>query len=210
MTFEEALKRIIFRWWLIILIVATSTLVFFNWSNSSSYQSSIGVGISFNQEDFLSQFSGQPVPQSLNRGSEYVASLEEFSKYLLARFSSVEVQGLVSRRAELGIQNFDSKSPFYNVTTQNGGYVSISYETKDRQTGERFIQAIKETYNILIEKERKSGELSAFQVTPKTEFIENTASISRPVQFQLLPSVAGLLVAITIATLIPRKIKNNN
>jgi hypothetical protein len=184
------------------------TLSFFSWTKSTNYQASIGLGISFNSQDFLNTTSGKVLastdapPQS---ASEYIYSLSEFSKYLSARFSSVEVQGLVAQKAGLGIQSYDSKKPFYTVTPQTGGYISINYEVSSKEESEKFIKAIKETYSYLIKTERQSKELAPFKVEPKTEFIESVTTVSRPVQFQILPTIAGLLVGIAISALLPFK-----
>jgi hypothetical protein len=208
MSLEEVIKRILFRWWLILIIMVVFTLSFFSWTKSTNYQASIGLGISFNSQDFLNTTSGKVLastdapPQS---ASEYIYSLSEFSKYLSARFSSVEVQGLVAQKAGLGIQSYDSKKPFYTVTPQTGGYISINYEVSSKEESEKFIKAIKETYSYLIKTERQSKELAPFKVEPKTEFIESVTTVSRPVQFQILPTITGLLVGIAISALLPFK-----
>jgi hypothetical protein len=117
----------------------------------------------------------------------------------------VEVQGLVAQKAGLGIQSYDSKKPFYTVTPQTGGYISINYEVSSKEESEKFIKAIKETYSYLIKTERQSKELAPFKVEPKTEFIESVTTVSRPVQFQILPTITGLLVGIAISALLPFK-----
>lgn len=184
------------------------TLSFFSWTRSTNYQASIGLGISFNSQDFTNTTSGKVLssndinPQS---GSEYIYSLSEFSKYLSARFASVEIQSLVAQKAGLSIQSYDPKKPFYTVTPQSGGYISVNYEVPSKEESEKFIKAVKETYNDLIKIERQNKELSAFKVEPKTEFIESVSTISRPVQFQILPTIAGLLVGIAISALLPFK-----
>lgn len=205
MTFEEVLKRVIFRWWLILIVTAIFTLSFFSWTRGNSYQASIGLGISFNNPAFVSTISGKTVGDVSNIGSEYSYSLSEFSKYLSARLSSVEVQMLVSQKAELGIAAFDPKSPFYTVTPQSGGFVSVSYENGSKEVTQRFIKAIKQVYTDIIKIERNNGELKPFQIEPKTEFVESTAEISKPVQFQILPTMAGLLVGIAVSAILPFK-----
>jgi len=209
MTFEEVIKRALFRWWLIVIFVIVFTLSFLNWTTATSFQASIGIGISFNNDDFLNEARGVAMAnttgQAPNRGAEYTYSLQEFSNYLLARFSSVEIQSRIAEKINDKQASYNPKQPFYDVETQNGGYISIQYEAESQEIAEKFLQTVKEEFRNLVLIERNKKEIPTFQIDPKNEFVENIVDIARPNQFKILPSVAGLLIGLTVAVLLPFK-----
>lgn len=209
MTFEEVIKRALFRWWLIAIVTIVSTLLFLNWTTANSFQASIGLGISFNNANFLSEIRGQNLTsaagQAPNRGAEYTYSLQEFSNYLLSRFSSVEIQSRIAEKIGDKHNSYNSKQPFYKVEAQSGGYISITYDAGDRISAEKFLQAAKEEFRNLVITERSKKEIDAFSIDPKNEFIENIIEIARPSQFRVLPTLAGFLIGLTVAVLLPFK-----
>lgn len=209
MTFEEAIKRIFFRWWLIAIIVVVFTLSFLNWTTTNSFQASIGLGISFNSDSFLNQVNNQNLPNTAiaaaNRGPEYTYSLSEFSGYLLARFSSIEVQSKIAEKIGDKQASYSTKQPFYKVESQNGGYISVYYDARTSEIAQKFLNAVKEEFRSLIITERNKKEIAAFQIDPKNEFTENIVEIARPTQFKLLPSIVGLLLGLTLAAVLPFK-----
>lgn len=209
MTFEDVLKRALFRWWLIVIVVIVFTLSFLNWTTTNTFQASIGLGISFNSDAFLEQAKGQNLVnttgQAPNRGAEYTYSLQEFSNYLLARFSSIEIQSRIANKIDDKQASYNTKQPFYKVETQNGGYISLDYSAKDQQQAELFLKAVKEEFRNLVLIERNKKEIAAFQIDPKNEFVENISETARPNQFKILPTLAGFLIGLTIAVLLPFK-----
>lgn len=206
MTFEDLVKRVLLRWWLTLIFILGFTLIFYSWTSSTSYQASLGIGISFNNPDFLGQNDGQVQTNSVGkRGSEYTLALEEFSRYLAARFNSAEVQSMVAQRAGLKISSFSTKQAFYTVTPQFSGYISIAHELPSQESAEAFIQAIKSTFKDLITIEKNLGELQPYKIKPKEEFVETVTPVSKKAQFKILPSVVGFLVGITLSALLPFK-----
>lgn len=209
MTFEEVIKRALFRWWLIVIFVIVFTLSFLNWTTANSFQASIGLGISFNSDVFLSQTSGSVMANSTgqapNRGAEYTYSLQEFSNYLMSRFSSIEVQSKIAEKIGVKQASYNTKQPFYKVEAQNGGYVSLYYDAGSQETAELFLKAAKEEFRNLVIVERNKKEIAAFQIDPKNEFVENVIEIARPNQFKILPSIAGFLIGLTVAVMLPFK-----
>jgi hypothetical protein len=197
MTFFDIRAKLIARWWLILAFVIGFTLAFYPWSAQRSHVASIGLGISLNSPEYAEVVQ--------NNASSYAESLTEFTLYISARFESIEVQSKIAEEAGIGVADFNALNPFYTVVEQGGGYVSISYISNSRQQAENFLRASKLIYQEIIQVERNSRELAIFKVDPKTEFIENVAEVSRSPQYQALPSLAGLLLGVTVALIIPYK-----
>lgn len=198
MTFADVRHKILNRWLLILVFVIAFTVSFFPWSSANSYLGAIGFGVSLNSDQYLQSADG-------NESQAYVESLEAFSLYLTARFTSIEVQGRISTEAGLGISNFNPITPFYDVKPQNGGYVSLSFESSSEQAVKNFIGASKKIYLEIVATERISGELDKFKISPKAEFIESINLVSKPVQFRIFPSIVGMLVGLCLAIIIPNR-----
>jgi hypothetical protein len=199
MTYEDIRLKLLSRWWLIIAFAVGFTLFFYPWSNASYYKASIGIGIAFNGAGFES------TDQSASQA--YVDSLQQFSLYLSNRFKSVEVQSSVAKKAGLGVGNFNPISSFYTVTEQSGGFISINYDAGTEEAAGSFITAIQTQYKELVETERSRSQIQAFRVSPNTEFITDISQVRRSTQFQLLPSIAGLMIGVAIAIVVPYKSK---
>jgi hypothetical protein len=197
MTFFDVRAKIIARWWLILAFIIGFSLAFFPWSTQRSFMGSIGLGISLNSPEYAQS--------ATNNSSSYAEALTEFSLYMTNRFTSVEVQSKIAQEANLPITDYSPTSSFYEVTNQSGGYVSITHTFGTREEAERFIRATKEIYREVVQIERNSRELAIFKIDPKTDFVESVVEIRRSPQYQALPSLAGLLLGLTVAIIIPYK-----
>jgi hypothetical protein len=195
MTVEEILKKIRQRWWFILAVLIISSLIFLPKLNQVNYTGSIGLGANFNNPAFINNQNGTV---------QYVTGMDELSKYLAARFSSVEVQIRVSEAAGMGINSFDVMSPFYEITRQGGGFISIKYEDASLERVQGFIDAVKVVYTELLNTEMLSNTvLTEFQITPQTNFVSSIQETKRPLQIKILPVLAFFLLSVLVVVVIP-------
>lgn len=198
MTTLNLVDKIQKRWWMFIILPLIFFAVFFPKLNQNSYTASIGLGTNFNNPEFVGNSSTQG-----NNESEYVLSLKEFSAYLAGRLASVEVQAKIIEKLKLDIP-INQKVAFYNITTQSGGYVSVSWNANSQDEAKNFLVAIKEVYSEILSIELNKGVLAKYQVSIKKDFVESVIPVSNPPQLNLLPIIAGLLVALVIAIFLPK------
>jgi len=196
MTFSDVLNRALKRWWIIVIAIVISTLAFFPWSTDTLFKASIGIGVSLNSPE---------LEKRDNVRTDFSGSLVELGKYLETRFTSIEVQSLVASRAGIAVSSYSPTKAFYTVTPGSGGYISISYDAKNKDEANSFLTAIKSVYNDVVTLEKFNSETPSLSIKPKTNFIETVAQSSRPTQTQVLPSVVGFLIGLLVAVLIPVK-----
>jgi len=197
MSISIVINRIVSRWWLVLvfLIILVSTLSPF--VSQNSYSANISLGAKFNSDEFI-QTNDQ-------NSQQYTESLSAFSSYLSNRFSSIDVQSYIADELKLGDITFEQKNPFYNVTSQQGGFVSLNYRTDQKSKAEDFLEAVKNVYQELLEVEMQENTLPAFQVEPQTNFIESVTEVSTPTQLRILPILAGVFLGIFVAAIWPLK-----
>jgi len=198
MTFANIQHRILKGWWIIVITTAAFTLGFSPWVQSNSYQASIGLGVSFNSPNYVNDLENRSTTLA------YVQAAKEFSEYLQTRFSSVEVQDLVSKESGIKVNNYNVKNPFYTVGAGAGGFISVGYTDDDLVTAQNFIKAIKKAYYSVVD-EWNQSRLDNFKITPMQNFIETVATTQKPTQIQILPAIIGFLVAVLLTIAIPFK-----
>ncbi|NJS41021.1 hypothetical protein HC766_01355 [Candidatus Gracilibacteria bacterium] len=197
MTFAEFKNRIIKRWYFLIILIVVINFLFIPFVSRQDYTGSVSFGMNLNSAQLDDAIlSGQ---DSL----VYSALTEEFSLYLLSRFSSVEIQSLVgSPLGQTG--NFDSQNPFYDVTSQYAGFVSLSYIDKDKNVVENFITAAVNAYNAIV-KEWNQARLPVFQVQAMDEFNQSITQNVQSAQVKALPTVIAILIGLFLILIIPTK-----
>jgi len=198
MTFANIQHRILKGWWIIVITTAAFTLGFSPWVQSNSYQASIGLGVSFNSPNYVNDLENRSTTLA------YVQAAKEFSEYLQTRFSSVEVQDLVSKESGIKVNNYNVKNPFYTVGVGAGGFISVGYTDDNLVTAQNFIKAIKKAYYSVVD-EWNQSRLDNFKITPMQNFIETVATTQKPTQIQILPAIIGFLVAVLLTIAIPFK-----
>jgi hypothetical protein len=205
MTFAEIRSRIFKYWWVVLTSTILVTLMFYPWVNALTYESSISLGMNFNSPSFSTT--------SLNSGDSskslaYVEMSIEFSKYLVARFGSVEIQSSIANAANIKQKSYNDKTPFYTVTPVAAGFVTVSYDgnsTKDQ--GTQFLSGVKGAYSQIIN-EWNVARLDEYKISAMDSFNEAVVETERPIQFQVLPIIIGWIVGLAIAVFIPQKKTN--
>jgi hypothetical protein len=196
MTVSQLIRRINKYWYvLLILPLIGAFLGVTSIANRTNYRSSITVGVSFNNPDFV--FSGN---------ENYDRQLNTLSEYLTNRFKSTDVQKKIIDIIDPNggsDSRIDPKKPFYEIVDQKSGYVNISAVLPSQSQAKTFSEAIKTTYQNIVTLEKNQNELTNYKVTPMTNFSESISEVSTPVQFQVLPAIIGFLVAILIVSVLP-------
>lgn len=193
MTIADLTRRIFAYWWVIIITGTAFSLLLFPWTNQVQYVGTITVGINLND----------PTLSSLEESSlAYVESFEALSTYIDQRFSAIDIQNIVSQESGLNIPSLVEGKPFYEVTLQGAGFSNISYKTPHKDQAERFTQGVKVAYTQIVEEWNESRQ-SEFRITPMTQFTSSVVATQKPVQFQLLPIISGILVGIVVIVILP-------
>jgi hypothetical protein len=195
MSLDTILKKILYRWWLILVCTALVTLAFSPYSKSVTYQTSVGVYMSFNSPKLLTTNSNSIV-------DGYVLSLDSFSKFLEGRFASPEIQQIIAKQMGMVSTGFSSKSPFYKAIGTGAGSASISIETKTREEGLQFGDGVKLAIQN-IEDEWNNQRLDEFKVNHREITINPPVELNKPIQLQALPILLGLLIGIALTLVIP-------
>ncbi|MEM1312413.1 MAG: hypothetical protein AAGF07_03030 [Patescibacteria group bacterium] len=194
MSFKEVRSRIFKRWWVILTTTILFVLLFYPWASSVSYQSSIGLGMSFSSESF-----------DTDSGLAYVEVLESFSSFLEGRFKSVEVQSMVAYSAGLIQTSYDNKAPFYSVVGVGAGFININFDNSDSiEQANDFLYGVKLAYSSIVD-EWNNARLDEYKVIKMDKFNEVVVESEKPLQFQLLPVVVGWLLGVVIALILPFK-----
>jgi capsular polysaccharide biosynthesis protein len=202
MTFETLRTRFLKNIWMVIIAIIVANLSLFSATSTSTYLSTITVGMNPNNLEYKNLLT-----QSNNfAANNYDKSLEDLSLYLVNRFSAPDIQFEISESAKLN-QKIDNKKAFYDVKTQNAGFVNLTYNAGSRDQGQAFINSVNTVFQNKIIKEWNSDRPSIFAITPKTidSVAFNNAIIESKPSFQnnALPSVAGIIIGFLLALFIP-------
>ena len=203
MTFEMFLIRCKRFWWIPVLLAVSFT--FFGFSgfvDKVEYRASIGVGATYNNPEYIKI---TPQDRSL--------SLSKLSEYLANRFKSPEIQLKVaeetreanSSNKKAGVVSdisIDYKKPFYDVLSQENGFISVGANFKSETEAQNFLTAIKVSYRNLIETENNS-ELPTYRIRPMDNFREAIMQVKTPIQFKVLPTILGLLLGLLLMLVLP-------
>jgi len=193
MSIKDLTRRVIAYWWIVIATSVAFTLFFFPWSNETQFVGTITLGINFNN----------PELSSLDSSSQaYVESFESLSLYMEQRFSAIDIQSIIVREGNLGISSLSNGNPFYDIENQTSGFVNLAYSSTNADQSTRFIQGAKVAYVRVIEEWNEQRQ-SEFRATPMTSFVEGVIELQRPIQFQLLPVISGLLVGVLLIMVLP-------
>lgn len=198
MTIGEVISRLKKYWIVIALCTLIPTLFLFQWSTQKLYQGSVTVGMQLNNEMFLQ------APNSITalNGTLYSDMLTSFTTYLSARYTTPQIQSRIADQAGLTQKDYSETKPFYTVTPQSAGFVTISTTTADREQAEKFNTAAKDSYNDIV-KEWNEARLTTYQVRPMNAISSSVIELQRPVHLLLLPAVVGFLVGVSLALIIP-------
>ncbi len=195
MTVSDLLTKAKIYWY--ILLILPLVMAYFGFSsfiNKTSYTASISLGISYNNIEYT-KVNTENWDRQINVASEYLAN----------RFKSIEVQKNLSEQMGYGDNMVNAKKPFYEISNQTAGFVSVSgnFETKTDAT--QFLEATKKTYQNILETEKGNNELINYKIQPMNRFLEAIVEVKTPVQFRILPTVFGLLLAVLIVCILPLK-----
>ena len=83
--------------------------------------------------------------------------------------------------------------------------MNISSSFGSESEANNFLTAVKKTYSELLQTEKNFNETSPYKIKPMENFIQSIVKTSTPLQFQILPTIFGLLLGILIALLLPSK-----
>jgi hypothetical protein len=203
MTFEMFLIRCRRFWWIpLILGIGFTFFGFSSFVDKTEYRANIGIGATYNNPEYIKTL---PQDRSL--------SLTKLSEYLTNRFKSPEIQLKVAqetREANSSIKKYnevtdislDYKKPFYDIVSQENGFVSIGANFKSEQEAQNFLTAIKTTYRNLIETENAS-ELPTYRIKPMDNFKEGVLVVKTAIQFKVLPTILGILLGFLLLLIIP-------
>ncbi len=199
MTLQEVVFKILKGWWLIIGFGLVASLIFFPKLNQNTYISSIGIGINYSTPEFL---------KYTENNDNYILINQEMSKFLATRFASVEMQAFVAQDMDFEPKSYDSVLPFYTINRQANGFVSLTLETNNEEEGRKFLEAVKKNYNKIIDTEINKLQPKEFKIEAQKEFLEAVKPVSRPLQFQLLPTITGIIIGIFTSLILPNKTKS--
>ena len=197
MTFDMLRLRLIRFGWIILLFAAIGGyLGFTSFSDKVDYRTSIGLGISYNSPEYFK-----------TNTQNHADSLTKLGSYLENRFKSIEIQNKVA--AETGIPDgrVDNKKAFFDVVNQENGFVSLVASFDNVDTANRFLTSVKRNYRSLIEVEKNQIEGSAFKIRPMDTFNEAIITVKTPIQFRLLPLLAGFMFGLLLVLVLPIKTK---
>lgn len=194
MTISDLTRRVLAYWWIIIATGVAFTLLLFPWSSDTQYVGAITVGINFNDPS-LSDFEQSQI--------SYVDSFEQLSIYVEQRFSAIEIQSTINEEADLNIGSLSNGNPFYELENQGAGFVNITYTANNREEAEKFLIGAKAGYNQIIS-EWNDARQNEFTVRPMTTFSESVVEVQKPIQFQLLPVISGVLIGVVLIMILPK------
>ena len=202
MTVQQFLSKLARGWWIILLLTLVGLSVSLFAGKQSGYISSITVGMNFNNQ------TPSLTPQKeVIKDQSYAILTNQLSTYLKGRFTSPVIEYKIGERMGLKVDSFDPKKTFYTVTDQNLGYVSLDFRTNNDKEGQKFIQAVKDTYSNEVISEWNNQRAVDYQIKPMTDFVSNTMPEHVATQTQILPVVIGLVLGLAGAVLLPNKIK---
>ena len=195
MTISTLINKFKTYWYItIILPILFSFFGFSSYNSKTEYKASIALGYTFNSPDYA-KVSSDNYDRAINSGGEYLAN----------RFKSVEVQKRITSEIGLGDNRIDPKKPFYELANQQAGFVNILASFGSEAEANNFLQAVKKTYTELLQTEKNFNENSPYKIKPMENFIQSVIKTSTPIQFQILPTIFGLLLGLLIVSLLPGK-----
>lgn len=195
MTIATLFNKLKQYWYLIVIFpILFSIFGFSSFNNKTEYKASIGLGFTFNSPDYA-KASSDNFDRAINSGGEYLTN----------RFKSLEVQKLIATQAGIGDNRIDSKKPFYELSNQQAGFVNVVATFGSEPEANSFLNAVKKTYTELLQTEKSFNESSPYRIKPMENFLQSIVKTTTPIQFQLLPTIFGLVLGILLALLLPFK-----
>ena len=195
MTISTLLDKLKTYWYIILFLTILFTFFgFSSYNNKTEYKASIGLGYTFNSPEYT-KVSSDNYDRAINSGGEYLTN----------RFKSTEIQKRVASEMGIGDSKIDAKKPFYDLANQQAGFVSILASFRSESEANNFLNAIKKTYTELLQTEKNFNENSPYKIKPMENFIQSVIKTSTPIQFQILPTIFGLLLGILIVLLLQDK-----
>lgn len=195
MTISALLNKLKNYWYIILILpILFSFFGFSSYNNKTEYKASIGLGYTFNSPDYT-KVSSDNYDRAINSGGEY----------LVNRFKSVEIQKRIISDMGISDNKIDAKKPFYELTNQQAGFVSASANFGSELEANTFLLAVKKTYTELLQTEKNFNENSSYKIKPMENFMQSIIKTSTPIQFQILPTIFGLLLGFLVALLLPEK-----
>lgn len=205
MTIQQFLHKIATGWWIILLstIAGFGFSMFYN--NQPSYLASITIGVNLNN-----QTTAQLPEKELLKDQSYTVLSQQLSQFLKNRFSSPAIEYSIGNKMNKKVDSFSTKKSFYNITDQSLGYITLDLQTKSEDEGKKFVQAVKDEYTQTVVSEWNNQRPLDYQIKPMTEFVSAIIQVKDSPQTQILPAVAGLLIGVTICTLLPLATKSKH
>jgi capsular polysaccharide biosynthesis protein len=208
MTFELLRTKLIKNSWVILIAVVITNLSLLANTYNPTYLSSVTVGLSINNP----QYQNSLASSNNFAANTYDQTLAELGLYLSNRFAAPDIQYEISENAKLG-EKIDNKKPFYEIKNQNGGFVNITYTAVSKSTGENFINSVNNTFltKIVTEWNKDRPQVFAVDQTSKNkiDFNNSIVEVKPPLQNKLLPTIAGILLGVLLALILP-SIKNKH
>ena len=195
MTISTLFTKVKIYWYILLILPIVMTYFgFSSFVNKTSYTASISLGISYNNIEYT-KINTENWDRQTNSASEYLAN----------RFKSLEIQKSLVDQMGYKDNVINLKKPFYEISNQTAGFVSVSgnFETKTDAT--QFLESTKKTYQTILEIEKGNNELINYKIQPMNKFLEAIVEVKTPVQFRILPTVFGLLLAMLIVCILPLK-----
>jgi len=196
MTFGTILQKLTKRWPIIVLVTVIFGLSTFGWISEKYTVTSITVGANLNSPELIAVKDG---------AQSYALLAQQLSNYLSSRFASITIQSSISKEMGVEQSNYSEKKPFYEVSGEGLGFVSLTYRNLQASTADKFNQAVKNVYNDLITKEWNNQRQTSFMIQPMNNFLESKTVEDRPIQSQILPVIAGIILGLAIVIFIPLK-----
>jgi capsular polysaccharide biosynthesis protein len=195
MTISNLLGKLKRYWYLIVILpILFSLFGFSSFNNKTEYKASIGLGFTLNSADY-SKVGTDNYDRAINSGGEYLAN----------RFKSLEVQKRIVSEMNMGDSKIDSKKPFYELSNQQAGFVNVLATFGSELEANNFLNAVKKTYTEVLLTEKNFNEASPYRIKPMENFLQSIVKTTTPLQFQVLPTIFGLLLGVLLALLLPAK-----
>jgi capsular polysaccharide biosynthesis protein len=207
MTFSELTKKILNRWWIVLLVTLLSVVLTFLFNfNQKNYVSNISVGLNLNSESVVD--SNDVFLSSLKQtvqSNTFAEISKSLSLYLNGKFQSLSVQSKIAEKVGTKIDSSNEKKPFYNIQDQGLGYVSLTYYTNSKEEADKFIQAVQDVYKNEIIKEWNNQRSNTLTIRPNDFFIKSVNEYNLPIEIQILPVFASFILTLVLVVILPNK-----
>lgn len=195
MTIADLTKKILAYWWIIIITCVGFGLLLFPWTNETQYVGTLTINANFNNPS-LSSFEGSQ--------EAYVDSFEMLLIYMERRFSTIDVQKTIADEAGINSNSLSIGSPFYNVESLGAGSIQLLYSANSQEEAEGFIRGAKIAYQGVVADWNLDRQDEFTIIASDTdELSSSVVKVDRPIQFQILPIVSGLLIGIFVVAILP-------